>query len=632
MSDPAQTNQKMVFILDHPEDIDEYQKIGSSIGGYHVLIAATPEVCWELEKRGLSYRGIEEFYDSDALCSIGMKNYKIVENLCSEIDSTLQESIPLLKRNEFKPAMDNFGYLKILLDGLTLRIHIIQSIIRDEKPDEIITFNSDTEFQISDIRNFPFDSSENLYSLVLKSDGWTPKITRILWETPVSIDKSEGIKDRFLEQCFGILRRYPSLFFLLLGMKRFAFTFKVEPLKACYFNMRNSLCGEKALFLIHGPSWNYSMIVELIRSGYNIIYLPEKTECISTESPIDQKLRGKLVAIIHPCCLNQSIDFSHIFIERFFHILETYLRCVPEIMKNIEQQITRYHPVAFLMGEKAAFIEHIYAHIAHSHHIPVIGWQFGEAPIYLPMQVYNDLMNADAYLSYGPGYQVLLHEAPHNHFNCRIESVGSLILEELHMKKSGYSRLNKIVYVTTWYLKNAFHVSDIHPHDNVLWSYQKQILNVLGESQISTIFKLSPNQYAPQILEYIKNNQFDNITLINNERTFIDILKDTDIVICDYSSTPLIEAIAAHKTVFVLLNSPLVRKEARDLLEKRVYISEDIAEFIILISDYLNGRPVNQNPDLENTEYLEMFGVHKIDGKVAQRALKILERETGYSD
>ena len=624
MAESMRTSQKVVFILNHHEDVDEYQKIANSIGGVHVIVAATPDICWELEKREISYLGIEKFYDLKGLYPLGMRNYDIIENLCSEIDPAFQKTIPLLKKYGFKPAMDNFRYLKILLDGLSLRIHIIQSIIEKEKPDEIITFTSDLEFQISNMNPFPFDSGENLYSLVLKCDGWGHQFRHRDIKKHVFIDKSLNKQERFWVRFLRILKHYPVIYIPLLIGKRDGI---INGLKIIFFQIRDIFLGARALFLIDGPSWS-SMIFDLYRSGYYVVYLLETHEVISTEHFIDKKVNENLMSVIRPICHYGNIDFSHIFIERSNTVFKAYLGLIHNVIENLEKGCIKYHPVALLTGEKAAFIEHIYAHISHSHNVPVIGWQFGDSPSYAPLMLYNDLMNSNIYLSYGPGIQKMLREAPHNHFDCRIESVGSLILEQLYMKNISKNSQKKIVYVTTAYQYYQLHVSDFHIHDNVLWSYQKQILKILGNSQIPTTFKLFPSRAKrPLFFEFIKDNHYDNITIIQHERTFMDLLKDTDIVICDYTSTPLIEAIAAHKIVFVLLSSPLLREEALVLLKKRVYLSTDIEEFINMISDYLNGKPVNQNPDIENTEYLEMFGVHKLDGCVAQRALAIMNKE-----
>ena len=76
------------------------------------------------------------------------------------------------------------------------------------------------------------------------------------------------------------------------------------------------------------------------------------------------------------------------------------------------------------------------------------------------------------------------------------------------------------------------------------------------------------------------------------------------------------------------MDSPYLRDEALNLLKKRVYWSDNINTFVRIIADFLEGKPPDQKPDINNTEYLEMFGLSKLDGKVAERALGILEAET----
>jgi hypothetical protein len=631
MADPVPSYGRTVFILEHPDDVKEYRNIHKNISGTHILIAATPDACWELEKQQIPFRGIEQYYDPEEIYALGRDNYQKIDRLCSDIDSMLWEYYPSLKKTGFNPAKDNFYYFKILYDNLILRIHIIQTIFRNEKPDCIITFSSFTNEQNTHkTQDLPFNVSDSVYSLVLNMKGWNCK-TEQLNRSNLPVYRKKALSNFFITPFLkNKLKKHPVFFIPLFSLKNYGF---VKTLKMIFYLWRNAGRQQKSLFLLRQePSWS-SVIFHLYQEGYQVFYLPEKNDISLTESVLGNELGGKLAACLCPFAIYQNIDFFDVLNDHFLNTILYYFQCMPKLSEKTEELIQRHHPVAFLSSEKSTFIEHIYAHIAQHHHIPVIAWQHGDGPFYPPMQLFVEVMNSDVHLSYGTGHQKMLRAAPENHFSCRIESVGSCILENLYSTSTESGTRKKILYVTTGYYYNNLYVNSFPVHDNVLWSCQKEILHVLGNSGVPTIFKLNPDHYRnPFIFEYIEKNHFDNITIIRHEKTFLDLINDTDIVVCDYPATPVIESIAAKKTVFVLLNSPYLREEALSLLKKRVYWSDTIEDFVRMLSDYLNEKPLNQHPDMHNTEYLETFGVHKLDGKVAQRALTILEREIRNRD
>jgi hypothetical protein len=627
MNEPLPPVKKTVFILEHPEDVREYRNICRSIGGTQVLVATTPDACWELEKQHIPYQSIETYYDPHKIYTQGMENYQKVDHLCSDIDAMLWEIFPSLKKIGFLPAKDNFYYVKILYDNLSLRIHLLQTIIFQEKPCRIITFSSSTEGQstTTESQDLPFVFEDNVYTIVARMDGWECQTRQVIRST--GSGKKEIAPSYFPvpRSAKNFLKRHPGLFIPLFSLKNYGFR---KTLQMIFYQLRNSCRSNNSLFLLRQePSWS-SIIFRLYQEGFQIFFLPEKEDIHRTGMILRKDLDEKISDCLLPYATIQNIDISDILIDRFHAIIQNYLEYIPILSGITETLIRKHQPVAFLCSEKATFDEHLSAHIAQSNNIPVIAWQHGDGPFYPPMQVYVEIMNSDIHLSYGPGHQKMLQKAPDNHFNCQIESVGSSILENLYATGSESGNRRKILYVTTGLYYNKLYVNSFPVNDNTQWKNQKEILRVLGTSGIPTIFKLNPDNYENRFMhEYINKNQFNTITPVRHEKPFLELLCDADVVICDYPSTPVIESIAAKKTVFVLLSAPYLRDEALTLLKKRVYWSDTIEGFTRMIADYLENRPLDQSPDIHNTEYLEMYGTDKLDGNVAGRALEILKRE-----
>jgi hypothetical protein len=618
--------KKTIIFFEHPRDIAVYLERKQAISGIHILLATIPEVSWELEIRGIPFTGIELFYNPDHIYSKGMDNYAITETLCSSIDAAFQERNPLIKKYGFHPARDNFYFLKMLFDNLTLRIQMVQAVIASENPDRVIIFRNGLESRDMAFQDFPFQNDERLFSLILKNGKWGFHLTELTYSPDGGVSlpqrKISGVSNSHIVKK---LKQYPLLFLSLHTAKNHGITTAVA---VFLLHCVNPVIRKKTLFLLRGdPSW-LSIIPELYKSGYHIKFLPEKKELISEGRVFDDDLHKKVVNLLQQHCTCLSVDFHAIVESRLLPLLRAYCNSLPQIVKKIEERILHEKPSAFLCSEKASFIEHLFAHLAQYHSIPVIAWQNGDGPFYPPMQIFVEIMDSDIHLSYGPHHQKMLQKAPQNHFNCRIESTGSLMLEQMYKKNQPAIKRRRILYVTTGYSYNRLYVNCYPHHDNTLWAHQKKILRVLGRQKHPVCLKLAPDrQNTGFISDYIRREGLNSISIIQNERTFLDLLTYADTVICDYASTPVIESIANHKTVFVLLDNPFLQESAVALLKKRVYWSDNIEEFTTMISLFLAGKPINQKPDINNIEYLEQCGIHKYDGKVAERVLTIIDKK-----
>jgi len=628
MADFERRPKIFVFILQYAEDVSEYEKRRVDFNGVHILISSMPEACWELEKRNLDYKSIEDYTDFDELYTQGVSNYARLDQLCSTIDPFLARDNSLLRQFNFKPLKDNFYYLKMVLDILLFRISMINTILIRENPDMLILFSSGAKKEKSwSPGDLPFSNSENVFETLLSLKGWNWEVLKICIAGKKTDDENHSLKTHILSALKKkiILNQHPFIFIPLFSLKNFGF---MKTIRIVLYQYRNALKNNKTLFALRQePSWS-SILFLLYQKGYHIIYLPQNID--SSPIDIDSDTWKMIQGAISPITNYKGIDFSTIFQKHIIETLKEYIAILPGTVEKTERSIDKFHPIAFLGSEKASIVEHIISHIAQKHHIPVLSWQHGDGPFFPPMQMYVELMNSDIHLSYGPGHQKMLTAEQKTPPFCKVESIGSYSLEKISQNYSEPGTVNKILYVTAGYYYNNIYQNVHPPNDNHLWRDQKQILERLGDSGQTVYFKIWPGPFKPVFFqEFISMNGYTNITTIHNERTFSDLMDDSGIVICDIASTPVIEAIAAHKTIFVLLsNEKYLRSESLALLKKRVYWSDNINTFVRMITDFLEGKPLDQHPDKNNTEYLETFGVHKLDGKVAERALAIIERET----
>jgi hypothetical protein len=243
--------------------------------------------------------------------------------------------------------------------------------------------------------------------------------------------------------------------------------------------------------------------------------------------------------------------------------------------------------------------------------------------------LYSEFMNSDIILTWGKGVDETMQADPLNTFPCRTVPVGSLSLQDIRERAVQEPGSQAILYVTTSYYGNHMYVSYDYPfHDNELWETQKAIIDAIGNRR-KAFLKLHPGASSRQhVDEYIENRGYNKNISVKQRDPLPELLANAGVVIIDFPSTTLLQAIAAGKTVFVLTRHIRLSEEATAMLRKRAYCSGDLQDFTRMIRNYLEGEPLSGKPDGKNTEFLEHYGVHRIDGRVTERVLEVLDEVT----
>jgi hypothetical protein len=222
-------------------------------------------------------------------------------------------------------------------------------------------------------------------------------------------------------------------------------------------------------------------------------------------------------------------------------------------------------------------------------------------------------------------------------FGCELRSAGSYELEQLFQDAATPGQEFDILYATTNYYLNYLYIGGIaHStfQDNDLWNTQRRILDLLGESGRKAVLKLHPGQYQEAyIREYIREKGYGKISVIRNERSFPDLALHAGMVILDCPSTTLLQAVAAKKPVFTLTKHVHLTGEALAALGGAAFCTANLDEFITTIRRYLAGEPGPASLGPAGTNFLELYGTDRADGKVADRVISLLRslRDEGRS-
>jgi hypothetical protein len=365
--------------------------------------------------------------------------------------------------------------------------------------------------------------------------------------------------------------------------------------------------------------------------GYFLYLLPPFRNTKGTPEFSDALFSLKKINLKSDCYWG-TIDYSGIFFASVESLLKQDLYALSEMIGKCEHELMARKPSVLGLAAKTNTFEFIIATIAQHRGLPVISWQHGAYGHHdAPIMLYSEYMNSDFHFSWGQGVTTAMKNDPTNIFPCTDIPIGSYQLERIFFNKTLCSSVYSIVYVTTGYQKNNFYVSFPIPfHDNALWQMQKNILDILGATGKKSVFKLHPGEISRYMFcQYITSRSFKNIELIINELSFLELMRQSDIVIIDFPSTSLLQAIAARKIIFLVMGTVQLKDEAMNLLKKRVFYCKDTEELKEMLTKYLNGQSLDQNPDPDNTEFLVMYGTHILDGRIPERAIGALEMIRG---
>lgn len=623
---------KKIIVIENPADIGPlFDNCGKN--DETIVIATEPDVADALDRMRIAFRPVEYYYDREEILRQGLLNFPLVTTLCDKMDRALQDRYPELKKFDLRPTGDDFYYIKILFDACMIRIHTLASIIRAEQPDQIVcgalnrSKSSDSQPAFTQI---PFSSNERLYGLIASAFSGELNIITI----PVT-DPQDGLKNqdgnylpvhglRFRPAARELAKK------LISHITNFWFCIKhatkSETATFIVFSLYNRFRPSRKLVMMgYGYDWNWILPI-LYRYGYRVIHLG------GSESPVQNVVPDKPPAIIgellQQYCRYQGIEFSRIISDRLIPRILFNLQTEVLLVNKCERCLDTIRPAAVLCSIKTCFSEHTFARIARSRGIPVISWQHGDQGLRknVLMTELSEIKNSDYHYCFGSAVKDQLIADKKTDYSCRHVPIGSCELEGLFLaQKKRHCRNRTIIYALNDYYHNTLYIpSPILIEDNTMWKSHKSIIDAIGKQGGKHIIKIHPASYPDDhIIRYIQE-RYPHLMIRKKER-FISLLRDTNIVIVDFPSTTLLQAIAAGKTVFVLIEDKVLTPQAFTLLRKRAYCFRTAEELVSALRSFLKGDPLSQHPDSENREFLEAYGICQPDGKVKQRAANTLD-------
>jgi hypothetical protein len=633
---------KVIILLEHDEQVKDCSEWFNEIKCQKQVVALTPFAMYELDKHNIPYKILEDYYEPQELYRLGIANYKKLENICEIIDKQIQQSIPIIDEIEITPALFSMYHLKILYDAVTVRLFQLLKVIDAEKPDVVFTYDSKLyPFGIAEMAPYLlFDNRESIYTQLLSLPDWKETVV-VLPHIPqpknAYYSQTQKKKTTFKEKFVQWLQSYPNLFDLALAIKNKNWQRLPKP-----------RVNKDSSVLIFGVGYNWEDSINDLHSvGLGRIFrMRDNLESWLSEPFSEGVDASALHNIWKRLQLNdkfrnffiwENINFFPLVDKRLQFLIERLTFACINAYKDAESLQKKNSIKALLAPTFSTCTGQSVAMAAKKNGIPVIVWQHGgHGHINYPVITYTDLMPSDFHFVFGEGF--VEHNGENaKRFNTKLVVVGSASLDALNKRKEarptikklvGLNSNKKVLYATTIFYQNNHYIYGYPPFsDRCYWTTQKSIMDILGmHREYTAVIKVHPAlvyRESPMRV-YSEDKGFDNCQFIRNECGFPDLLPIADVIVIDFPSTILLQALTMSKPIFLYLGHLNIDKKVESLFKRRTYCYSDLNEFTQALDTFLSSGSIDMEADLNDRAFLKMYGTHLDDGKSGVRAANAL--------
>lgn len=628
---------KTLILLETEDQVRDCLLWLDGVEGEILIIALTPFAMYELDKNKIYYKIIENYYDSEELYKFGMDNFKKVEDLCKIIDDYLSRTNEKLKKYHITPAFFNFYNLKMIYDGVTIKVFQLNNLIKYEKPDAIIVFEGET-YPFDDAENAPylfFDNRESIYSQLLSLGSWEVRIIK----KPHIQKSSGGYAKKGETYSINLSKRLQKWITMDPFIFDFAVVFKKKGPLGIFKYLKNIFVTDrKTPVMLFGAGYNWDDCLDDLhnagmtptyRISEDLYYLNKslKTKSESLEIVWDNlKHEQEFIKFFK----EENVNFLPILESRILFLIEKLSVICVLIYEDFNHLIINKGIKAVISAGFPTIVGHTIAQAARNAGIPIVTWQHGGyGQMDQPLAFYSELMGSDAHFVFGDGVRKYL-EQPAKVVGTKLVTIGSISLEKIkdNQFESKPSSKKVILYITSVILQNYLRINTYPPfEDNHFWNTQKTIINILGKyKDCNIIVKQHPSNTTKDtpIRSYVEDKGYNNFTFIKQERSVVELLSNVDVIVIDYPFTTLLQALTTSKPVFVYLGHIHYDEDACSLLGKRAIYSKDLISFNNKLDEYLTNKIYEA--DVYNRDFLISYGIASLEGSSGIRATIALKQ------
>jgi len=582
--------------------------------GDDTIIALTPLASYELDKAGVKYSILEDYYDESKFLKEEEDYFNDQLNWFNEFDNFLFNIFPEAKVKNLKLATVRYFHIKCMVDSLILRCKVLDTFINKVNPNDIIYISMSWKKDVINPTNHPlqFRKSQSLFSrfIPLFCEKYDINFQRIMLKEEVDSNDINSGNYYFLRRIKNGLKCNKHVKNLWYFYKTFCIN---NIFSKSFSNYRYNI-----LFLkTHG--FVKDIIKEAQKKGHRIFYKQGKNvikqsfmynnvigsiypDIISnskqdTKNYVKKIDKTKIITWINDYC---NIDITNIIMPRLQYFINEWC---PKFIFLVDKYINFYNenqidlvitPHMVLIDEFAAIIATRYnkktksACLQHGDAVFDLKiWDFGE---YLPYDIYfTTNYEMEKYIKYRVQFRNI--DTKVFQYSNRYKILPKV--NNLKNKVRSEADRKTLVYVPTMYQwDNTFWAESRMP-DTWYYCWHKELIKYFGSKKdFNFIWKGIPasNEIYDPIPNLINDQGYKNIKYATEP--FIKWIKKADLVLLDYPSTALYEAAVSGLPVMSLyFPFNVVRETALKLFGKSLQPFNNFNNGIAKINEFLNSNP-----------------------------------------
>lgn len=580
-----------------------------------VIIALTPLASYEMDRAGIKYSILEDYYDEAEFLKEEEDYFNNQLDWFDKFDNFLFNVFPEAKDKNLKLATSYYFYIKNMVDSIVMRSKGIDIFINKVKPKSIIYVSTRWKEDLINSIEFPllFRRGQSLFSrlIPLFCKKYDINFQRIILKEVLDLNDINLENKHFTSRIKNGLKSNIHVRNLWYFYK----TFSINNI----FSKSFSNYRYKILFL-KTPGFVKDIIKEAQKEGHRIFYkqgknvikqsfmynnvigsiYPDiisnsKQDIINYIKKIDET---NIISWINDYC---NIDITNIIMPRVQYFINEWC---PQIISLINKYAKFYDdnhiglvftPHMVSVDEFAAIIATRYSEktksacLQHGDEAFALKvWDFGE---YLPYDIYfTTNYEREQYIK----NRIKLRNLSTEVF--QYPNRYKILPKVSNLERRVRSKANRktIVYVPIMYQwDNKLWAESIVP-DTWYFSWHKKLINYFSSREdFNFIWKGIPasNEIYDPIPNLINDRGYKNIKYA--AEPFIKWIKRADLVLLDYPSTALYEAAVSGLPVMSLYFAPftVVRESALKLFGKSLQPFNNFNDGIAKINEFLNSNP-----------------------------------------
>jgi len=578
----------------------------------------SPEAVFAFNGKNIKKYTTEDFVGSQELNKLGMKNIDRNRLIVSIVDEFIKRMAPKIEKYNLNFALYHFDRFKIILDSITSRILILDRIIRQLDPKEIVCQKSGTQHVDIEL----YFNKESIYSLLIP-------ILAAYYQIPIRnypVAESNQIDSEELKSNFKAMVRN-------LMLRHYGFWAKIR-------NCRIRNTKKESIIFSIDPIFDQKVIIRNpdILKNYEILTCKKEANIFSTNSirkiePIKHKGLtsfenidlGSIVERLESLCTYRNVNWYPIFQARLNYFIQKIVPRYFSLYLYVKKVLDEVKPsIALSNGGVNNIWNGTILRAVKDCKIPHIMVQHGGGGyglINVPAVLFRDFeqVRGSHYIMWGDKVkETFAHNAQKN--NVTIHSAGSSIIRNIideckKQSKNQTQHIEKIFYIcqNLTETQNAFYYPGGVSHYSDTWYFKlhlKMIETFKKYNSYKVTFKVPPT--FKKIKLYKKVVGDDKHLRVKN-KPLLKCIHEPDLFILDSLSTSIIQCSATKKPIIVYTGEhcKIPNQMALDSLRKRAICCETEEIFLKTVDDILNYPDDISNKfdaDPSNDEFINLFG------------------------